>query len=171
MATNHSQRANVLWAATKRAVLASIRSVRGAHPAERLCGYALLTDDNLRTIGYAACTEEQVASCGVRNARFEPVEWTYCEGAEAFDEVRELLVASADAAKGPEEQATHVGEAFGTLVEALRQARLEGALGEDVFLTVISTDPNERLLGLEAAAVEALNSKQLFVRWRDGVVR
>jgi hypothetical protein len=156
-----------LVAATKDAILASWRALREAHPSERITGYALLTDDGIQAIGSIACSQEWLTDCDEPSARFEPVEWMYGEGSSAFEEVRRLLVDSGQAA-GPDERefGTHVEQSYAALVCALDDLKRTGTFAPDVFLTVISTDPNERLRGLEEGAVRELNSEELHSQWR-----
>ena len=153
--------------ATKDAILGSLRALREAHPSERITGYSLLTDDGIQTIGCIACSEEWLTDCDEPSARFEPVEWMYGEGSGAFDEVRKLLVASRQAAGLDEREfGIHVEQSYAALVSALSDAKRSGAFAPEVFLTVISTDPNERHRLLEEGAVRELNSEELHSQWR-----
>jgi hypothetical protein len=153
----------------KEAIRQSWRAVRDAHRSERIVGYALLTDDGLETVGHVACSEEWLASCEEPGARFEPVEWPYAEGSEAFDQTRTLLAAGAPAVERDEERfGAHVAQSHAALVSALKELKEEGAIPAEVFLSVISTDPNERLRTLEAKAVRALNADVLVAGWKVG---
>jgi hypothetical protein len=161
--------ATALTAATKKAIRAAWLEARSAHAAERLSGYALLTDDGLQTIGQVACTDEFLAECPVSAAWYNAAEWTYDEGVQAFDRVREIMVAHGKAAKTAEQFEAHVEEAFAALVAAMRALKSEGVFDDTIFLTVMSTDPNERLLELEGMAVEALNTKEVYEKCRKAL--
>jgi hypothetical protein len=152
----------------KSAVKHSIAALSEGHPGESMDGYALVTDDGLRTLGFLASTTEFTES-QEESVRFEPVDWVYDDGVAAFDEPRKLLVASADAATTQDLHSTHVRTGFAALVAALSDLKSEGAFGDEVFLTVISTDPNELLERLEGEAVRTLNSTGLYQQWRASI--
>jgi hypothetical protein len=161
--------ATTLTEATRAAIRKAWPEVRDAHAAERLSGYALLTDDGLQTMGHVACSDEFLAECPVSNAWYNAVEWTYDEGVHAFDGVREIMVTHGRAANTPELFGAHVEEAFAALVAAMRALKAEGVFGDTIFLTVLSTDPNERLLELEGMAVQALNERDVYEKWRKAL--
>jgi hypothetical protein len=166
--TKEPSHGEALKEAVKVAVRYSTNAVSEKHPGESLNGYALVTDDNLRTLGHLASTLEFTRSRG-EEVRFEPVDWMYDDGVAAFDEPRKLLVASADRATTQDLLLTHVREGFSALVSALGELKADGLFGEEVFLTVISTDPSELLERLEDGAVRALNSPGLYGRWKASV--
>jgi uncharacterized protein DUF4303 len=154
-----------LTKAVKDAVGRTLQTLAEAHSGEGLVGYALVTDDDIRSLGYMACTRESLESPHNPAVRFEPVDWPYGGGDEAFDEARGLLAVSGDAAASDHAFAAHVNRSFAALVEALRELRQDGRFHDGVFLTVISTDPSEHLERLEADAVRTLNSPELHGRW------
>ena len=152
------------------AVIKGIRHARLAfskhHPGESLNGFALVTDDGLETLGYFANSEEFTAQNGEGNVRFEPVEWLYCEGDSGFAQARSILTSMARTAGANGVFAEHVRAAFGVLVDSLIAARAEGLFRQEVFLTVISTDPSDELVRLENQAVPQLNSPELVEAWQ-----
>jgi hypothetical protein len=153
----------------KSAVRQTLASFAECHAGEDLIGYALVTDDDLGSLGYFACTEKFLESQTESNARFEPVEWVYNNGVEALDDARAMLFADLDAATTPERFMAHVDESFQALVSALQELRAARTFPDEVFLTVISTDPSEHLEQLENRAVQVLNSDELYQRWRASV--
>lgn len=48
----------------KIAIRKSLDSLASAHPGESVCGYALLTDDDLQCLGYHAITKERLEKGG-----------------------------------------------------------------------------------------------------------
>jgi len=136
------------------AVRLAISRVLESHPNELICGFALLTDDDLRSLGYAACTYEGLGDDAGGSVRFEPVDWQYCDGQEIFDEARAALAELADS--NPDHR-DHVDKAFVVLVAALEMAKAEGTLPHESYCTPISTDPNEHLDELEDQAILRLN--------------
>lgn len=150
--------ADVIARGTQRALAALLRS----HPAEHLAGFALCTDDDLASLSAAGCTREFLAAHDPAWL-FHPTEWPYND---SLGEAGRLLRAEADAcaaATFPD----HVQRSFACLVAALRQLRSQAAVGEDVFLVALATDPGERLTALEEAAVRDLNPAAFHRRWRD----
>jgi len=155
----------VLKEATKVAVTHSIRSVLANRVGESLNGYAIITDDDLSAIGYCASTNEYTNRQAEAYVRFEPVDWDYNDGVEAFDDPRTLLRANYDATTTDDLFRSHVDTSFATLVAALRELKAEGLFGDEVFLTVISTDPSAHLEMLECHAVRTLNTPELVRQW------
>jgi len=151
--------------AVKLAVKRTIVYVKANHVGECLNGYALLTDDEMRTLGYLASTEEFTKSQSEPNVRFEPTDWIYADGASEFDGPAKILSRGADA----NPLSLHVPVSFIILVGALRELKLEGIFDDKVFLTVISTDPNEQLEKLEVEAVRALNDERMYSDWKASV--
>jgi len=139
------------------AIRETMMALRTEHRAEALAGYALLTDDDLSTLGYLAVTQEALIQNPEPDLLFCPTDWPYEPRREAFRRPDRSLRRLADAG----DSELHVDEAFGTLVRALAEARLEHQLGPEVFLTVLSTDPSDYLEELETNAVGQLNSKAI----------
>lgn len=156
---------DALRKAVKVAVRRTLDAVRANYPGETLNGYALVTDDALRTLGYVASTVEYTESQMEPSTRFEPVDWVYSDEVSAFDESRDLLTQSADAG-ARDDLGHHVFESYATLVEAILELKEEGQFSDAVYLTVISTDPSEQLEALEAGAVQKLNSEQMYLGWK-----
>ena len=137
------------------AVRATAAAVTTRHPGETLAGYALLTDDDLGTLGHLAVTREALRADP--ETLFTPTDWPYDDGGEAFDGPNEALGALAAGL----ELGDHVDAAFALLVRALKDLRDDGVFALDVYLAVISTDPSEHLEALAEAAFAELNSADL----------
>jgi hypothetical protein len=150
----------VITGAARRGLAALVQ----AHPGERLAGYALCTDDDLRTVYAVGCTREFLADQPA-DRLFLPTEWPDGDDDASFEEARQTMYARADAAVGTA-FGQHVLQSFAALVAALRQLRLENRVGDDVFLVALSTDPGELLTALEDAGVRDLNPAGLYDRWR-----
>lgn len=153
-----------LIVATRTAIAATLQALNERHPAETLAGYAIITDDSVTTVGYLGITSEVLAS---RDAglRFEAVDWPYDDGMSAFDTVRQILVEHSK----DHPPHLHVEPMFTSLVSALSAARRDHNLGDDVFLSVLSSDPSPQLLQLEDMAVKALNPTPVYAAWKAAI--
>ena len=147
----------------------SLQEIERMNLSDSLCGYALLTDDNLSTIGCATIGRGHLSSVG-EFARFEPVDWPLFPAGQAFEALSNQLSLLSDGSSR-EDHGEYVRQVFRILVESLLNLRLRGVFAGEVFLTVVSTDPNELLESLEIEAVQTLNSENLlreWMRWREG---
>ena len=142
----------------KMAIRRSVRAVETKFPNETLSGYALCTDDGLETLLYYAITREALHSSSDADLLFCPTDWPYTLDSESFDEGDKELRNRAESAKDIRE---HIDSSFGLLVDALSEMRKEGVFGDDVFLSVLSTDPSEYLEMLENMSVEKLNQTSI----------
>jgi hypothetical protein len=147
----------------KAAVRRSCAAMRAAHPSESLAGYALATDDDLVTLLDYAITKENLASSTDPDLLFAPTDWVESPDPEAFDELSRELASRGDTAT---DFHAHVDGSFRLLVDALDELKREGRFRDDVYLTVLSTDPSAHLLQLESVAVRRLNTATL-VQSRD----
>jgi hypothetical protein len=146
-----------LFESAKRAVRQTVTAIRARHPRERLAGYALLTDDGLTTLNCMALTNEALAASGAADALlFSPTDWPDEDDGASFSETSHLLreLAAADSRD-------HVQGVFASLVRALADAKAEGLFSPDVFLSVLSTDPNAQLEALEKTSIARLNQPEL----------
>jgi hypothetical protein len=147
-----------------KASAAALGRVRSEHGTERLCGFALCTDDNFTTLYPVACTDEFVASQGDPNVAYFPTEWTYDEGTELFDGVRQAL--QDRGGRGLEE---HVAQSFRALVRGLLRIRGEADVPSDVFLAVLSTDAGPQLQSLQEEGIRALNAAKVADAWKSAL--
>ncbi|MGQ0801010.1 MAG: DUF4303 domain-containing protein [Pseudomarimonas sp.] len=151
--------------AVKASVQKTLQSLANSHFGESVCGYALLTDDDLQSLGYLAVTREYLERHG-NESRYEITDWPYADGVEAFDEPRRLM---GECAQSSHSHRDHVDASFGALVEALHDLRLAGVFANDVFLTAASTDPSEHLEQLEDDAARILNEREIYKGWRASI--
>jgi hypothetical protein len=154
--------ADVVAEGTRRA-LAAILNPAGEH----LVGFALCTDDDLRSLSAVGCTREFLAGHDP-TWLFHPTEWPDDAG-DCLGEAGRILWTRADAC----DQVTsgqHVERSFACLVAALKRLRSDAAVDDDVFLVALSTDAGERLTALEDAAVRELNPAEFHSRWRRAVL-
>jgi hypothetical protein len=153
------------------AVLAAVRrtceAMRSAHPGVSLAGYALATDDGLESLSHFAVTREALSSSPDPDLLFSPTDWPLAPEPRVFDEMARQLRSRAAAATD------HVDDSFRLLVDALAEAKREGVFRDDVFLSVLSTDPSAHLEELESASVRRLNPARIvqardafLARWR-----
>ncbi len=135
-------------------VESTARQLAAACAGQHLIGYALCTDDCVCTLFHVACTAELAAAEQAFDIRFAPVEWKL----DAVDP-GDLEVASHSINRleheTDEDFARHCDQAFECLVVALERARDKGLFQDQVFLSVLSTDP----------------SREMQRRWRDSVLR
>lgn len=143
------------------AIRETLAALSATLPDERLRGYALCTDDELVTLGCLAVTQEALDASDDGDLLFSPTDWPHEPARRAFDAAsRELRTRAA--VSRPER---HVDPCFELLVQALLQSKREGAFADDVFLTVLSTDPSAQLERLENDAVHRLNPGALAEGW------
>jgi hypothetical protein len=157
-----------LAGAVAAAVRASCAAIEAARPGEPLAGYALATDDGVETLAYLAVTAPALAARADPDLRFSPTDWPEPPGCAAVDAVDRWLRARAAAA--PDLRA-HVDDSFRLLVEVLADLKRDGVFPDDVFLSVLSTDPSDHLEELEAASVSRLNGPALVQARRAFLAR
>jgi hypothetical protein len=148
--------------ATAAAVRLRARELRGAAATQNLFGFALCTDDDVRTLYHVACTREWVSETEKRNpgVGFIYVEWTLSEHDQVFAPISAHL---ATLATLKHESTVAWGAArdqrFQALVLALRDCRESGMFEADTLLCVASTDPSSHLEAMAMNAVDTLNTK------------
>lgn len=140
--------------ALESAVRRTVRAVLRDRPGETLAGYALCTDDGLETLFHRSVTDAVLESSANQGLLFCPTDWSCELEAEAFDTVDGELRRRAAAAV---DLRAHVDSSFGLLIDALAELKREGVFAPSVFLSVLSTDPNEYLEELENSSVRRLN--------------
>jgi hypothetical protein len=147
----------------KAAVRRTCAAMRAAHPSESLAGYALATDDDLVTLSHFAVTKGRLASSTDPDFLFVPTDWPQAPEPQAFDQLSRQLRSRAEIAT---DFRAHVDDSFRLLVDALAEAKREGVFQDDVYLSVLSTDPSSSLEELENSSVRRLNTAAL-VQARD----
>lgn len=153
----------------KAAIRASLVGFQQAHPSEVMAGYALLTDDDLATVGHIAVTSEALVTRGDPDLLFCPTDWPYESDVPDFDVLSERM----SALWMNDNPKMRLDRVFGLLVDALCDCRSDGLFSPRVFLSVLSTDPSPYLESLEAEGIRRLNEaglvkerEQFIERWR-----
>lgn len=133
-----------------------------------LFGFALCTDDDVRTLYHVACTRDWVREQQVDYADigFIYVEWTESADHAPFDAIsRQFAALANDAYANDAEWAAARDRRFSLLVSALRECRDAGAFSSDTLLCAGSTDPSDHLEALAMSGVDAVNSKVIADRF------
>ena len=150
-------------AALDDAVSGAVAAFAIRRPGHRLAGLALCTDDDLCTLCPMAVSAEDVERSPHQDLLFQPTEWQIDV---EYKEVREVDLELQRRSEETSSFPTYVDETFAALVSALHRARASGLVEAGVFLTVLSTDPSEKLSLLEDEAVRVLNVPTLAAaRW------
>lgn len=141
------------------AVRQAVAELRSDHA--ELSGFALCTDDDVRTLYHVACTRDWVRKNegDYPEIGFIYVEWTHSADAAPFDAISRQFAALADADYASEEAwAAARDQRFKLLVSALRDCREGDAFAPETLLCAGSTDPSEHLEALAMSGVEAVNT-------------
>lgn len=126
-----------------------------------LFGFALCTDDDVRTLYHIACTRDWVREkeVGYPDIGFIYVEWTLSGSDAPFDAISRQFATLADETYASDtDWATARDQRFHLLVSALRDCREAGAFSPDTLLCAGSTDPSEHLEALAMSGVDAVNA-------------
>lgn len=126
-----------------------------------LFGFALCTDDEVRTLYHLACTRDWVHEEEVDDPdiRFIYVEWTLSGSDAPFDAISRQFATLADANYASDaDWAAARDQRFHLLVSALRECREAGSFSPDTLLCAGSTDPSEHLEALAMSGVDAVNA-------------
>lgn len=131
-----------------------------------ITGYALCTDDEIRTIYHVATA---LPHDGERAFWAIPAEWTIVarSAKPLFERISKYLHARAEEAHEKQRTEQHVEMYYGLLVASLEQQReIVHKLGQsEVLLQVASTDPSAKLTRLQIESTKRLNSPGLFKHW------
>ena len=150
--------------ATANAVQHAAQVLRERNPQTRFFGFALCTDDDVRTLYHVACTVNWVREKEVSypDIGFIYVEWTDSTADEPFNTISRQLASLADQTHySDEDWAAARDGRFDALVLALLDCRNSGTFDERTLLCVGSTDPSEHLELLAMHAVDKLNSPEV----------
>lgn len=134
-----------------------------SHGAE-LFGFALCTDDDVRTLYHIACTRDWVREQEVDypDIGFIYVEWIHSADDAPFDAISRQFATLADASyPSDSDWAAARDQRFNLLVAALRACREADAFTPDTLLCAGSTDPSEHLEALAMRGVDAVNTTDI----------
>jgi hypothetical protein len=143
------------------AVRQAVSELLGTESKEELFGFALCTDDDLRTVYHVACTRSWVRERdgGYPGNGFIYVEWEDSASESLFQKISDRFSKLADERYPSDATWSDARDRrFEALVLALLDCRKDGLFAEDTLLCVGSTDPSEYLEALAMHAVERLNS-------------
>lgn len=143
-----------------RAVAATAADLIAEHGRQKIFGYALGTDDEVRTIFHVACTSDWVATDeAYPEARYTFTDWPDADAElhPSFAEIGRLLQELADRDYPESGWDKARDERFDALVAGLLQCRQDGTFDASTLLIVGSTDPSPHLEKLETEAVRRLN--------------
>lgn len=132
-----------------------------------IAGYALLTDDDVSTLFYAALTRSIAETTNDQDLLFSPTEWPQAAEETNFDVLSKAIGTLPMAS----ESASKAESAFRLLVSVLAECRVEGIFDRDVFLSVLSTDPGPEAEALEEESIRQLNSLEIVTEWERFVAR
>ncbi|GAB3357524.1 DUF4303 domain-containing protein [Lysobacter tyrosinilyticus] len=144
--------------ATAQAIRQSVATLKAHGP---LFGFALGTDDDLRTLFHVSCSVGWVEKSELDYADigYIFVEWLDSAHDDLFSPISSHLATLADQTYTSDEAWAAARDfRFHALFLALRDCREAGIFDEQTFLTVGSTDPSDHLQSLEMRAVESLNT-------------
>ncbi|NRB79762.1 MAG: DUF4303 domain-containing protein [Saccharospirillaceae bacterium] len=130
-----------------------------------ITGFALCTDDGAMTIFHSA----NIQSWDTNPYEFSPVEWRIDDKPDLFDSAYDLIEERLD--KQDEEEYEDqfeeiVNQTFNSFVNALMKLKVEGVFPDNVFLSVLSTDPSDDMITKERKSIEQLNSKIIIEKWK-----
>jgi hypothetical protein len=131
-----------------------------SHTSE-LFGFALCTDDDVRTLYHAACTRDWVREkeVGYPDIGFICVEWTNSATNAPFDAISRQFAKLADETYASDtDWAAARDQRFDLLVSALRDCREAGAFIPETLLCAVSTDPSDHLEALAMKGVDVVNA-------------
>ncbi len=137
-----------------------------------LFGFALCTDDDVRTLFHQACSVDWVnkAALSDPDIGFIYVEWQQSGPAKLFraasDQLGMLAAKRSWTASG---WSRARDSRFGALELALADCRAEGLFSADTLLCVGSTDPSDHLELLTMRAVDRLNSSIVAQGFADAL--
>ncbi len=123
-----------------------------------LQGFALGTDDDVRTLYHVACTREWVEAQGDDGIAYIFVEWVESGDENLFLSVSKLLNEEAD--KECPDWVEGRDKRFAAITHALAEIREENIFNADTFLYAGSTDPSDYMEELSLRAAKKINTQQ-----------
>jgi hypothetical protein len=140
------------------AIRNSLATITMRHPGERISGFALRVDDEVSSVGHAACTEEFLTRCPELRDRVS--DWPYHEGSESFSAVKQSIRASHQRAEEDEDDtqlSQHIDAAFEAFALALARVRAEHLIPDTALLLAVGTDPGPAIRSRELTLARTLN--------------
>lgn len=148
-------------AATRNSVQQAAQVLIDRNRQSRLFGFALCTDNDVRTLYHVACRVDWVREkeASYPDIGFIYVEWPESASEEPFNTISSQLANLADQTSSDDEAwAAARDRRFDALVLAMQDCRSACTFDSETLLCVGSTDPSSHLEGLAMQAVEKLNT-------------
>jgi hypothetical protein len=126
-----------------------------------LFGFALCTDDDVRTLYHVACTRDWVSEkeVGYPDIGFIYVEWIHSASNAQFNVISQKFGTLADSTYASDmDWSAARDQRFNLLVSALRDCRETGAFSPGTLLCAGSTDPSDHLEALAMNGVDVVNT-------------
>jgi hypothetical protein len=142
------------------AVRQAAGELRNHTSSSELFGFALCTDDDVRTLYHVACTRDWVheKEVGYPDIGFIYVEWTYSASKALFHTIsRQFAALATQTYTSNKDWAAARDRRFNLLIMALGDCRKAGAFAPDTLLCAGSTDPSYHLEALAMDGVDSLN--------------
>jgi hypothetical protein len=156
-----------LQAQIETAIKSAASSARSSAPSD-MFGFALCTDDDIRTLFHVSCTREWAGhqQNNRPDSAYIYTEWLDSPRNPEIDSISESFAASAyQKHSSAEEWASARDKRFAALVSALRACRDNGVFDADTLLVVGSTDPSEHLAAMTMKAVDSINKREVADRF------
>ncbi|MBX9671757.1 MAG: DUF4303 domain-containing protein [Candidatus Obscuribacterales bacterium] len=138
----------------------------------KLFGFALCTDDDVRTLFHVACTPDWVKNqeTSYPEIGFVYTEWTHSATDAPFTPISQQLAALATQTCSSDNAWSDARDSrFEALVRALKDCRDAGVFSTDTLLCVGSTDPSDHLEALAMNSVDRLNSPDIANRFAEAL--
>jgi hypothetical protein len=143
------------------AIRTAATDLGGAFGKSELFGFALCTDDDVRTLYHVACTKHWVKDRGDPDTGYLYTEWTQGAKSDSFESLSQEVGRLADIRYPTDaEWARARDERFEALARSLLECRRDEVFEATMFLCVGSTDPSKHMKQLAIDAVERLNSAE-----------
>ncbi len=149
---------------TVAAIRLAVKELQERQPMGELFGFALCTDDDLRTLYHVACTRAWVREreAGYPGIGYIFVEWEDSASDGLFERVSCQFASLADESHASDTAWAEARDLrFAALTHALEECRREQLFHEETLLCIGSTDPSEHLEALAMDAVDRLNSRKI----------
>lgn len=155
---NSQELTRLVTAATR----AAAADLVGQYGRNALLGFALCTDDDVRTLYHVACTKQWAKDNGDPDVGYLYTEWTLSAKSGAFKSLGHEMDSLADIKYPTDAEWENArDERFEALARGLLECRQDGVFDATTFLCVGSTDPSSHMKQLAVHAVERLNPAEI----------
>ncbi len=152
---------NAIKNLVKEDIKKAARELDSKYGLNNLHGFALGTDDDVRTLYHVVCThqwvDEQTIEQDYKGIAYIFVEWTQVGDDHLFLSVAKLLNQEAD--KESLDWAGDRDKRFAAIGDALAEIRDENIFALDTFLYAGSTDPSDHMEELSLVLAKSINTQ------------